>query len=125
MPTLLRRKRRTICSRWLRALTVNSRSVRPGPAGPGSAGTGCVDAACVVVMGTSLAAGSTQPDPRVEHGVEQVGDQVEQDDEERAHHQPAEDDVDVVVADAVLQQVSTHPVPADHLFGNYRAAEQG
>src|SRR4051794_22104119 len=104
MPTLFRRKRRTICSRWLRALTVNSRSPRTGPTGPSSAGRGCADADCVVVMGASLAAGSTQPDPWVEDGVEQIGHQVEQDDEERAHHQPAQHDVDVVVADAVLQQ---------------------
>src|ERR1700712_3556090 len=117
MPILLRRKRRVICCRWLRALTVNSRSTPP-PTGPGSAGTAWTVGLWTVLMGTSPAAGSREPDTWIEHGVQQVGDQVEQDDEEGADQQPAEDHVDVVVREPVLQQVPAHAVPGEDLLGD-------
>src|SRR5919199_6956196 len=93
IPTLLRRKCRMICSRWLRARMVNSRSGPLGVGVPGSAGmTGEASAAAlawVVAIGVLLSA-SGQPDPRVEHRVQQVGHQVEDDHEERADDQPAQ-----------------------------------
>src|SRR4051795_5128606 len=131
IPTLLRRKCRTTCWRWLRALTVNSRSTPPLGGVPGSAGSvsGAVAApAWVVAMALfSLAAPgrSGQADPRVEDRVEDVGDQVEQHDDGGADDQPAQHDVDVVVADAVLEQVAAHAVPDEDGLGDDGGPEQG
>src|SRR3954470_21843267 len=109
IPTLLCRKRRTICWRWLRALTPNSRSTPPLPCGlPGTAGITPPRSvvAWVVAMDSFFleSCGSGEPDARVEDRVEEVGDQVEHHDEGGADQQPAQDDVDVVVVDAVLDQ---------------------
>src|SRR5689334_7452104 len=98
IPTLLCRKCRMICSRWLRARMVNSRSGPSGVGAPGSAGRTdevlAAELASVVAIACPFSAGvSGQPDPRVEHRVEDVGDQVEQDHEEGTDDQPAEDDV--------------------------------
>src|SRR3954447_837493 len=128
IPTLLCRKRRMICCRWLRALTPNSRSTPPLPCGvPGTAGSTppvLSGVAWVVAMNSFFleSYGSGEPDPRVEDRVEEVGDQVEQDDEGRADHQPAEHHVRVVVLDAVLDQVLAHPVPDEDGLGDDRAA---
>src|SRR3954451_16849512 len=129
MPTLLCRKWRMTCWRWLRALTVNSRSTPPPGGRPGSAGTASVVAWVVVIAFLSLAClslarPSGQPDPRIEDRVEDVGEQVEQDDEDGADHEPAEDHVDVVLPDAVVEQVLAHPVPDEHPLGDDRPAEE-
>src|SRR3954471_3021752 len=130
MPTLLCRKWRKTCWRWLRALTVNSRSTPPVGGVPASAGRASVAEAVlawVVAMSSfSLAyRPSGQPDPRIEDRVEDVGDQVEQHDDGGADDQPAQHDVDVVVADAVLEQVAAHAVPDEDGLGDDGGPEQG
>src|SRR3954462_12863373 len=130
MPTLLCRKWRMTCWRWLRALTVNSRSTPPPGGVPASAGRASVAAAVVawvVAMTLFLSRApdrSGQADPRIEDRVEDVGDQVEHHDDGGADDQPAEHDVDVVVGDAVLEQVAAHPVPDEHRLGDDRRSEQ-
>src|SRR3954469_1921483 len=131
MPTLLCRKCRMTCWRWLRALTVNSRSTPPVGGVPASAGRASVaEAVLAWVVAMSLFSlayrgRSGQTDPRVEDRVEDVGDQVEQDDHRGADDQPAQDDVDVVVADAVVEQVAPHPVPDEHRLGDDGRTEEG
>src|SRR4051794_596381 len=129
MPTLLCRKCRMTCWRWLRALTVNSRSTPPVGGVPASAGRASVAEAVpawVAAMAPSLsrAGRSGQADPRIEDRVEDVGDQVEQHDDGGADDQPAQHDVDVVVADPVVEQVAPHPVPDEDRLGDDRGAEQ-
>src|SRR5918993_1641249 len=83
--SLLCTNRRNACWVWLRDLTVNSRSTGLGVT-TGGASTCCCGAA---VMGLSPSTrGSAQPDARIQHRVQQVGDEVEQHDEERADDQP-------------------------------------
>src|SRR3954453_7720350 len=130
MPTLLCRKWRMTCWRWLRALTVNSRSTPPVGGVPASAGRASVAEAVpawVAAMAPSLsrAGPSGQADPRVEDRVEDVGDQVEQHDDGGADDQPAQHDVDVVVADPVVEQVAPHPVPDEDRLGDDRGPEEG
>src|SRR6185312_12790819 len=131
MPTLLCRKCRMTCWRWLRALTVNSRSAPPVGGKPASAGsTSVAEAVLAWVVAMTLFSlayrgRSGQSDPRVEDRVEDVGDQVEQDDHRGADDQPAQDDVDVVVADAVVEQVAPHPVPDEHRLGDDGGTEEG
>src|SRR3954463_14945790 len=118
------------CWRWLRALTVNSRSTPPLGGVPGSAGSVSAAVAApawgVAMALFSLAAPgrSGQADPRIEDRVEDVGDQVEQHDDGGADDQPAQHDVDVVVADPVVEQVPPHPVPDEDRLGDDRRAEE-
>src|SRR3954453_11026883 len=131
MPTLLCRKCRMTCWRWLRALTVNSRSTPPVGGVPASAGRASVAEAvlawvvAMTLFSLAYRSRSGQTDPRIEDRVEDVGDQVEQDDHRGADDQPAQHDVDVVVADAVVEQVAPHPVPDEHRLGDDGGAEEG
>src|SRR4051794_6320807 len=84
-----RMKRRNACRSWLRSLTVNSRSMEAG----GSDGSG----APAVVM--EVARISLIADPRVENAVQQVGDEVEQDDDGGGDQEPAHHGVGVLVPD--------------------------
>src|SRR6266536_1892261 len=84
-----------ICSRWLRARMVNSPATVPVVAGT---------VVCGPVCRLVIAASSVQPDTRVEHGVQEVRDEVRHDDEERRDHQPAEQHVHVLLADRVVNQ---------------------
>src|SRR3954469_4624672 len=131
MPTLLCRKCRMTCWRWLRALTVNSRSTPPVGGVPASAGRASV-AEAVLAWGVAMSSFSLayrrrsgQPDPRIEDRVEDVGDQVEQHDDGGADDQPAQHDVDVVVVDPVVQQVAPHPVPDEDRLGDDSGPEEG
>src|SRR3954468_14391842 len=130
MPTLLCRKCRMTCWRWLRALTVNSRSTPPVGGVPASAGRASVAEAVLAwvvpmtLFSLAYRGRSGQTDPRVEDRVEDVGDQVEQDDHRGTDDQPAQDDVGVVVADAVLEQVAAHAVPDEDGLGDDRGTEQ-
>src|SRR4051794_37743001 len=131
MPTLLCRKCRMTCWRWLRAWTVNSRSTPPVGGVPASAGSASVAEAvlawvvAIALFSLAYRGRSGQTDPRIEDRVEDVGDQVEQDDHRGADDQPAQHDVDVVVADAVVEQVAPHPVPDEHRLGDDGGAEEG
>src|SRR5689334_20774569 len=131
MPTLLCRKCRMTCWRWLRALMVNSRSVPPVGGVPASGARASVAEAvlawvvAMTLFSLAYRGRSGQPDPRVEDRVEDVGDQVEQDDHRGADDQPAQDDVGVVVADAVLEQVPPHPVPDEHRLRDDGGPEEG
>src|ERR687897_3543917 len=52
---------------------------------------------------------------RVEHGVKEVGDQIEQHDEAAAHHQAGQHDVHVRCLDPLYEQFP-HAVPGEHLL---------
>src|SRR5689334_21628226 len=88
------RNRRTTIFSWLRASTVNSRSVVPGciPGGWWSPAAG-------------TAAGSRRtsviPDPRVEIRVQDIGHQVEEDHDDRRDHEPRQQLVHVDVVHGV------------------------
>src|SRR4051794_1630616 len=107
------RNRRTMTSVWLRARTVNSRS-----AGTAVPAPGCGPEGTLVSVGASFASVCLLviADPRVEYAVEQIGDQVEDDDDHGGDEQPAGDCIGVVVADRRQQEV-THAVPLEHGFG--------
>src|SRR5438874_3237754 len=60
---------------------------------------------------------SVKADPRVEDAVQEVGDEVEDDDGEDDDHHPRED-VDVLAVAERLQEVPTHPVDTEDLFGD-------
>src|SRR5690349_17146441 len=72
-----RRKRRSTSCVWLRCLTVNSCSV---------------PLSWVPDPGASV---SVIADPRVEYGVEEIGDEVEPDDDDGGEQQPRHGPVDV------------------------------
>src|SRR6266545_6032339 len=129
------RKRRITIWVWVRAATVNSRSTGlegsvwtavppvPGtgeppagssPGGPSPRGPS-PERACGVV--------SAIADPRIQDGVQDVSGQVEQDDDDGAHHQPSEHHVGVDLVDAAHQQVA-HAMPRENRLGQDRAAEQ-
>src|SRR3954447_7023369 len=76
---------------------ISSMSGRPVSGAVGAATSS--SEGCSVMRGSPSRRGgerSCQPDPRVEDGVQQVCDQVEQDDEDRRHHHPANHLVDVL-----------------------------
>src|SRR5216683_2837956 len=85
------KNRRITIWRCVRAVIVNSRSTGgpPGPPGPPVATT------LTASTDVTADASSCVPDPRVERGVEDVGEQVERDDERAGDEQPREDDVGV------------------------------
>src|SRR3954464_5073190 len=95
------RKRRSAIRHWLRSLTVNSRStgVR-GAAPPFSA----------PVSVTSWT--SSMADPRVEHAVQDVGEQIEEDDDRCCDQQPSQHQVEVEVAQGIHEQIP-HTVPLE------------
>src|SRR5262245_61805141 len=125
------RKRRITIWVWVRAAIVNSRSTgtegsvwtapppAPGtgePAGGTSRGSASLERLCGLV--------SAIADPRVEEGIQDIGGQVEQHDDDARHHQPCQHHVDVHLEDALYQQ-GAHPLPGEHRLGQDRAAEQG
>src|SRR5215469_4570066 len=81
-----RRNRRTDCWNWLRSRTVNSRSTLPG----------WTPVVCgAEVVGVAVLDGSGMADPRVQDAVQQVGDQVEHDDDGGRDQQPPHGQVHV------------------------------
>src|SRR4026209_605409 len=110
---------------WLRDLTVNSRSIG---ADVGVCGVtwGVVTRWTSVAMSTSFPRGSSaKPDTRIQDRVQQVGNEVEQHDEERRNDQQAEHDVEVALAQSVLCQVATHAVPVEDGLSDDGAPEDG
>src|SRR5450756_3253434 len=105
----LRKRRRIIC-RWLRTATVNSRSTTPACFGPGWAPPGVSTRSGPPVVEVPVVGPLAMTDPRVEVGVQHVGDQVEPDDGHRGDHQPGQHDVGVLRRDAGDQQL-THAMP--------------
>src|SRR6266581_2727361 len=106
---------------WLRSLTVNSRSTLPGGGGamptadePAAAAS---DSAALGRLVVSLIT-----DPRVQHGVEQVGNDVSQDHDQADHQQPAHDHVPITIIDRVDDQCA-HAAPLEHTLGDDRATE--
>src|SRR4051795_12094853 len=66
--------------------------------------------------------GSVISDARIEIAVDDVGDQVEDDDDRRRHDQICHHRVDVELAELV-DEVVTDAVEAEHGLGDDRAAE--
>src|SRR3954470_22944193 len=91
------RNRRTTIWVWLRDWTVNSRSTTGLGWAPVDGAGSVTPWALSVIPDSWSARRSAIPDPRVEHAVEQVGDEVEDDDHHAADHQPGQHDVGVVV----------------------------
>src|SRR5947208_8106187 len=113
------RNRRSTSWDWLRSATVNSRS------------TWSADGVTTWVEVTGPPAplaswsGSTESgiaDPRVEYAVEQVGDQVQDDDEGRGDQQPGFERVDVVAPDGIEQE-RARALPLEHGLGDHRSTE--
>src|ERR671911_1159536 len=114
---------------WLRRTTVNSRSVVV-------AGTSWTWTPCSVVWtswpfpasspGGRAAGGrgrvSAIADPRVQHRVQHVRDEIEQHHQHAGHHQPGQQDVDVVERDPVDEQ-RAHALPGEHPLGDDRPPE--
>src|SRR5674536_276506 len=88
----LRKRRRIIC-RWLRTATVNSRSTTPAGFGPGWTPPGVSTRSGPPVVEVPVVGPLAMTDPRVEVGVQHVGDQVEPDDGHGGDHQPGQHDV--------------------------------
>src|SRR5918997_2030544 len=57
------------------------------------------------------------PDPGIEHGIDQISGQVEQDDEGRRDQHPPRHRVDVVLRDR-LKQETARPAPLVHVLGD-------
>src|SRR5262245_27521831 len=122
-------KRRMTIWVWLRRATVNSRSVvvwatswtctrcsvvwRPWPSPATSAGAWAAGGRGRV---------SAIADPRVEHRVQDVRDEMEQHDEHACHHQPGQQDIHVAGLDALDEQ-GTHALPGEHPLGDHGPAE--
>src|ERR1700727_1525958 len=58
----------------------------------GSPGPGI---SCVGISGRLTSVGSGITDPRIQHAVQDIGDEVEEDDDRGRDHEPGLDDVDV------------------------------
>src|SRR3954471_13291759 len=100
-----RMKRPSTMRHWLRRSTPNSsRSVGPSGA-PGSG------------MPTGAGAMSATADPRVEIPVDDVGDPVEDNDQDRGDEQPRLHDVDVLHLQRVEEE-APHPRPPEHRLGD-------
>src|SRR3954454_18573416 len=105
MAARCRRKRRRTSWVWLRCRTVNSCSSRGSwvPAEPG-------------------ASMSVIADPRVEHGVEEVGDEVEPDDDDGGQQQPRHGPVDVD-GRGRLDEHLAHTVPLEDRLRDHGSTE--
>src|SRR5512132_4006794 len=124
-------KRRMIIWVWLRRTTVNSRSVVV-------TGTSWTCTPCSVVcsswpsppgsvVGSVWVAGgrgrvSAIADPRVQHRIQNVCDEIEQHHDHACHHQPGQQDVDVVGGDPLDEQ-RPHALPGEHPLGDDGPAE--
>src|SRR5829696_8704466 len=125
-------KRRMTIWVWLRRWTVNSRSVAV-------VGTSWTLTPCSVVWRSStrpspvvvpvpggVAGGrgrvSVIADPRVQHRVQHVRDEIEQHHDHTRHHQPGQQDIDVV-GDHPLDQQGAHALPGEHPLGDDGPAE--
>src|SRR5215208_7466877 len=69
------------------------------------------------------ATGSLRPYPRVEGGVDDVGQQSGQQDHDRREYRDRGCDVDVLAGDALYHPL-THAVPAEDLFGEDRTRDE-
>src|SRR5713226_5970442 len=93
------RNRRSTISLWLRGLTVNSRSGPSSPPAPTSTSPAGRPPELARRRSSPVAIRRSPrdrscPDPRVEDSVEQVGEQVEGDDDDSGDHQPRKQFVD-------------------------------
>src|SRR5436190_19616792 len=116
------RKRRTMTSVWLRARTVNSRSGAAATPAPG-----CGPEGTLVSVGASFASVGGRlviANPRVEYAVQQVGDQVEDDDDQSRDKQPTGDRISIVVADRSQQEIA-HAVPLEDRLRDDGATQDG
>src|SRR4051812_31389523 len=117
MAARCRVKRRRIRESWLRSLTVNSRSTLPPP-GPRGVGMLAGVKAWPGGVWTGKELTSLIADPRVEHGVEQVGHDVSDDHERTCREHPGEHRVPVAGADR-LHQEGTHAAPLEDRLGHH------
>src|SRR4051794_7097765 len=108
------RKRLKTSWAWLRSLTVNSRS------GTVSGFVATSRRESAPVGSSSVVDSSGIADPRVEQAVEQVGDEVEQDDERGSDEQPRLHGVDVALLDRG-QQERAGALPLEHGLGHHGA----
>src|SRR5215212_3792640 len=115
-------KRRITIWVWLRRWTVNSRSVVVVVCGTSWTWTPCsvvwrswpspvVPAAGRVSGGRGRV--SAIADPRVQHRVQHVRDEIEQHHDHSRHHQPGQQDVDVGLHHSLDQQ-GAHALPGEH-----------
>src|SRR5690606_6774862 len=107
LPTASRwRKNRPSTNRsWLRSLVrISSESYRP----PGAA---------------TAVSSSLITDPRVQHGVEEIGDEVAED-HHGAEHQDDRHDRERLAVSHRLQEEEAHAPPAENGLGDHRAADR-
>src|SRR5438309_1474866 len=109
MASRCRKNRPRMIDDWDRALASNSWRTEAAAEPPSTA-----------VVWVALA----KANPRVEKAVEQVGNQVEDDNNRRGDREPAHQGRGVVVADG-LDQHGAHAVPAEHPLGDDRATDDG
>src|SRR5256885_15185454 len=105
MAARCRRKRRSTSWVWVRCLTVNSCS----------AGGSCVPADPAASM-------SVITDPRVEYGVEEIGEEVETDDDDGGEQQPRHGPVDID-GRGRLDEHLPHAVPLEDRLRDHCAAQ--
>src|ERR1700722_2074728 len=127
MATLCRKNREVAIASWPRACTSGP------PAGPAS-GNVSVPAASATPWTDGTTAGpvlvgsmSGKSDPRVERGVQDVGEDVEDDDRGGCHHQPGLHHAGVRGdgPGQPLEQELAHAVPAEGDLGDHGTAEDG
>src|SRR5712691_5610639 len=114
-----RMKRRRAKAHWLRALI--SRPYSKTSSAPGGATTPPPAAAAATGVGPGCVSGIANP--RVEVAVDDVGEQVGEDDDDRGHEQPRHDGVEVELVELVAE-VEAHAVEAEDRLGDDRPAEQ-
>src|SRR6266498_4107281 len=116
-----RKKRRRAYAHWLRALI--SRPYSKASSTPAGGATTPPPPATAAVTGVGPDCVSGIADPRIEIAVDDVGEQIRQNDDDRRHEQPRHDGVEIELLQ-LAAEVEAHAVEAEDRLGHDRPAEQ-